>query len=215
MKKYWGESKKCIAHTHDEDIEDLEIPSADEFIFKEPKVIETVQNHIYFYSEIEREKILQLNKKIKDLDNENIGEKIFSGREKMDSIYIYINSFGGSIFSGFSGMDNILQCKSDVITIVDGICASAATFLSIVGKERYIMPHSFMLIHQISSGFWGKYSEAKDEIQNLDLFMKMIKDIYGKYTKIPMKKLDEIMDHDLFLNADACLKYGMVDKIMQ
>ena len=54
-----------------------------------------------------------------------------------------------------------------------------------------------MLIHQLSSTFWGTYGNFEDEKKNLDLMMKTIKDVYKKYTKVPMKKLDEILKHDL------------------
>jgi ATP-dependent protease ClpP protease subunit len=44
--------------------------------------------------------------------------------------------------------------------------------------------------------------------------MTSIKDIYKTYTKMPMKKLDEILKHDLWLTAKECLEYGMVDEII-
>ena len=71
-----------------------------------------------------------------------------------------------------------------------------------------------MLIHQLSSGLWGKYEEIKDDMENCDKLMKMIKDIYAEYTKIPKKKLNEILKHDLWFDADQCLEYGLVDEII-
>ena len=71
-----------------------------------------------------------------------------------------------------------------------------------------------MLIHQLSSFCWGKHSEFIDEIENQKKLMGMIKDIYKKYTKVPMSKLDEILKHDLWFNAEECIKYGLVDEII-
>ena len=71
-----------------------------------------------------------------------------------------------------------------------------------------------MLIHQLSGRMWGKYEEIKDDKENSDRFMRMIKDIYKEYTKLPMKKIDEILKHDLWFDADQCLEYGMVDEIV-
>ena len=51
-------------------------------------------------------------------------------------------------------------------------------------------------------------------MKNLDKLMETIKKIYSKYTKIPNEKIDEILDHDLWLNADECLEYGLVDEIV-
>ena len=111
-------------------------------------------------------------------------------------------------------MDEILHCEVDVHTVVDGCCASAATFLSVVGRKRYINQHAFMLIHQLSSFIWGKYEEFKDELENLNRLMDTIKAIYNAYTEVPSEKLDEILKHDLWFDAETCLKYGMVDEII-
>ena len=41
----------------------------------------------------------------------------------------------------------------------------------------------------------------------------MIKGLYKEYTKVQMKKLDEILKHDIWWRAEDCLKFGLVDKI--
>jgi len=51
-----------------------------------------------------------------------------------------------------------------LITVADGFCASAATFVLMGSKHRRIMPHAHLLIHQLSTGAMGKYEELKDEI---------------------------------------------------
>ena len=74
--------------------------------------------------------------------------------------------------------------------------------------------HSFMLIHQLSSVMWGKYEDLKDDMKNNDLLMKTIKDIYVEHTKIPKRQLNKILKHDLWWDAETCLKYGLVDEII-
>ena len=74
--------------------------------------------------------------------------------------------------------------------------------------------HAYMLIHQLSSGLWGKYEELKDDMENCDNFMKVIKEIYEEHTQIPKKELDKILKHDLWWDADKCLKYGLIDEII-
>ena len=56
--------------------------------------------------------------------------------------------------------------------------------------------------------------EFKDEIKNLDLIMTLIKGTYLKKCKFKSKELDKILGHDLFLSAEECLKYGLVDQIL-
>jgi len=178
-----------------------------------PSFVEVVENRIYFYSRIETEKILQLNRNILSMGINLQREATIQNREPAN-IYLHIQSYGGSIFAGMAGMDEIIKSIVPVHTMIDGCCASAATFLSVCGKKRFINRHAYMLIHQLSSFMWGKYEEFKDEIQNLDKIMVMIKQVYKEYTQIPMSKLDEILKHDLWFDADQCKEYGLVDEII-
>ena len=177
------------------------------------KHIAVHENKIYYYANVNRESAVELNKKIGELESKSL---TMAKTLDIDAppIKMLINSGGGSITAGISSMDTILRCKVPVETYVDGFCASAATFLSVVGDGRYMSRNSYMLIHQLSSNFWGKYSEFEDEKQNLDLMMKTIKNVYKKYTKLPMKKLDEILKHDLMWDAETCLGYGLIDEIV-
>lgn len=178
-----------------------------------PSFIELVDNRIYFYSDIDRTKILQLNRHLRNKGIELQREASIQMRDPAN-IYLHIQSYGGSIFAGMAGMDEIIKSVVPVYTLVDGCCASAATFLSVCGKRRFINRHAYMLIHQLSSIMWGKYEDFKDEMKNLDKIMAMIKKVYAEYTKIPMSKLEGILKHDLWFEADECKEYGLVDEII-
>ena len=199
--KYWGEKKPPAKKGAQPDGN------------KPEKYIAVHENKIYYYSNVNRESASELNKKIGELESKSL---TLGNNLDIDppTLKLLINSGGGSITAGISSMDTILRCKVPIHTYVDGFAASAATFISVVGEKRFISRNSYMLIHQLSGNFWGKYSEFEDEKQNLDLMMKTIKDVYKKYTKLPMKKLDEILKHDLMWDAETCLEYGLVDEIV-
>tara|TARA_B100000131_G_scaffold320489_1_gene368735 strand:+ start:2971 stop:3570 length:600 start_codon:yes stop_codon:yes gene_type:complete len=177
------------------------------------KHISVQDNKIYFYSGVNRNACSELNKKISELETKALTLSLNLDIQP-PPIKLYINSGGGSVVAGISSMDTILRCKVPVETYVDGFSASAATFMSVVGKKRYMSRNSYMLIHQVSTQFWGTYANFDDEKKNLDLMMKTIKDVYKKYTKLPMKKLDEILKHDLMWDAITCLEYGLIDEII-
>lgn len=174
--------------------------------------IEIVENRIYFYADVDIQSNLTVNKCIRDIGNQILWRAQTLSQEP-GVIYLHINSNGGDLMSGLSIMDSILTSKVPIYTVVDGGAASAATIMSVVGSKRYMHKHSFMLIHQLSSGMWGKHNQLKEEMDNLDLFMKTIKNIYKKYTKFPMKELDKILKQDIWLDAETCIKYGLVDEI--
>ena len=175
--------------------------------------LEVINNRIYFYSGVETKNILGLNKALRELAGEILHSSVVLECPSAD-IFLHVNSHGGDLFDGLAAMDEIRKSKVPIVSIIDGCAASAATLMTIVADKRQINKHAYMLIHQLSSGMWGKYREMKDEIENADNMMKTIRKIYLEYTKIPKKKLDEILDHDLWFDAETCLKYGLVDEII-
>tara|TARA_R110002074_G_scaffold35870_2_gene97714 strand:+ start:43 stop:678 length:636 start_codon:yes stop_codon:yes gene_type:complete len=176
--------------------------------------VERADNRLYFYSEVSRTKVLQLNKEIKNLNIDIAHTCNILGLKEKVNIYLHINSFGGSVFAGLAAVDYIKKSEIPIVSVIDGSAASAATLMSMVAKERYMHENSFMLIHQLSSGLWGKYEELKDDMKNNDLLMKTIKGLYQEHTKIPKTKLNQILKHDLWFDAKTCLKYGLVDDIL-
>lgn len=175
--------------------------------------LEVTNNRIYFYSGVETKNVLGLNKALRELGAEIRHSSAILECPSAD-IFLHINSHGGDLFAGLAAMDEIRKSQVPIISIIDGCAASAATLMSIAADKRLMNKHAYMLIHQLSSGMWGKYKEIKDEVENLDNMMKTIREVYLEYTKIPKKKLNEILDHDLWLDAETCLKYGLVDEII-
>lgn len=176
--------------------------------------VEKKDNRIYFYSEVSRGKNLKLNLAIEELSCDLISTAHRLNLPNPGTIYLHINSYGGSVFAGFSSVDYIINSEVPVTTIVDGCAASAATIMSVVGQHRQMNKHAYMLIHQLSSGLWGKYNDMQDKMENCDRFMDMIIGIYEEHTKIPKKELDKILKHDLWWDAKTCIKYGLIDEIV-
>lgn len=179
-----------------------------------PQILEVAANRIFFYADVTQDSVLRLNKALMELDALHISQKVIHNDDSYRKIYLYVNSFGGSIFDAFSAMDQLTQLQSPVTTVVDGVAASAATFLTLSGNHRQMKEHAYMLIHQIQSVMWGTYENFKDNQANLDLLMDALRDLYLKKTKIPKKKLEEVLKHDLYLNAKDCLQYELVDEII-
>lgn len=169
------------------------------------------ENHIYFHAEVDRGSVFELIEHIRKCELKNI---VNAHKLCIDEIpiYLHINSFGGSIFDALTAIDAIQSCKVPVYTIIEGSTASAGTLISIVGVKRFMRPNAHMLIHQLSSGCWGKMSELTDEFENNTLLMNKIKTLYKDYATIPKKDLAEILKHDLWWDFDTCKKYKLIDE---
>ncbi len=174
--------------------------------------IERDNNHIYYYTEVNRDSVYDLCTLIKEAEEESI---LLSYKLNIDEIpiYIHISSYGGSVYAALNAIDIIKSCKVPVYTIIEGATASAGTLISIVANKRFIRPNAHMLIHQLSSQCWGKMSEIEDEYNNLVQLMEELKNIYIEHTKIPKKELNNLLKHDLWLTSSKCISYGLTDEL--
>ena len=177
------------------------------------KVSRVTGNEIFYCGEITEVDILEFIEDFKKLEIELLKKKAeLIGYEPV--IYVHICSEGGDLFAGISAMNIIEKSRVKVVTIAQGVCCSAATFLLLGGHERRIGKNAHVLIHQITTnGFWGKYEELKDEMKSCDKFMDMVIKTYKEKTTIPQKQFKKIMKRDMYLDAQECIKYNVVDSI--
>jgi ATP-dependent Clp protease protease subunit len=169
-------------------------------------------NHIYFYTEIDRNTISKLNILLREAEEYCIITSL-KLRLNLIPIYLHIYSNGGYIHAAFAAIDVINSSTVPVYSVIEGATASAGTLISIVCKKRYIRPTAYMLIHQLSSEIWGKMNEIEDEYKNLTQLMKKITTIYTEYSRLGKNKLDKLLKHDLWLDAKKSIKYGLVDEL--
>ena len=174
--------------------------------------IDRENNHVYFYSEVSRDSIFKLNGLLREAEKFVYGMS-FDLNVKNIPIYLHINSYGGSLYNAYAAVDTIKNLRVPIYSIIEGCSASAGTIISVVCNKRFISANAYMLIHQLSSKMWGKMNEIDDEYKHLNELMDQLKRLYGEYAKIPKKELTELLKHDLWLNPQTCIKYGLVDDI--
>jgi ATP-dependent protease ClpP protease subunit len=174
---------------------------------------------IYFHCEVSEESVLELNLKVKKLAQDLRHKHMDLGLDHVKpEIRIFIRSEGGDMHSGLSAMDCLSSLSSSVKirTIADGVCASAATFILLGGRARYMTPNSYVLIHQLNmDGQWGKFEDFKDQMGNLEKFMKRFSKIYLEETNVPERNLRKILKRDVYMDSKRCLKWGVVDDLWE
>jgi ATP-dependent Clp protease protease subunit len=171
-------------------------------------------NRIMFYSPITQKTCFELIQAI-DQCISTIKMISVSGNEK-PKIYLHINSPGGDVYQALGVVSHIQNCPYDIVTVCEGYVASAGTIISLAGKHKMISKYAYMLIHEIRSGCWGRYSECLDDIENCKKIMKDLRKFMNKQcgnNEHLMKKMDKLLKHDLLLSPKKCLKYGLVDEI--
>ena len=176
---------------------------------KEESSIKVFDNCVYFYAEVSKENIIILREKL-DEAKKNANENQFKNKV----IYLYINSGGGCAYAGISGLNMIKSYSCKIVTIADGFVASAATLLYLAGTKRYITQFSQVLIHQVSTAFYGKYTELKDEVKNSTDLMESFKKFYKSRTNLTPELIDEYLSKELCFTSDECKNYGLAHKII-
>ena len=172
-------------------------------------------NKVYFYAPVTSSTVRELNQALNALDVEMRCLSIRFGTPEPFPIELHIHSEGGDLFSGFAAADTIQGLRSPVHTYVEGSAASAATLMSVCGKKRFITRSSLMLIHQLSALMVeGTHEQFRDEFVNQELLMMKIKNIYRARTKLDEETLDDLLKHDLWLDANKCVELGLVDEVV-
>ncbi len=138
------------------------------------------------------------------------------GQDATKDIHLYINSPGGSVTAGMSIFDTMQYIKCDVSTICMGMAASMGAFLLSAGAKgkRYTLPNSTIMIHQPSGGAQG---QATDIMIHADYIVKTkqrLNQILAENTGQPIEVIARDTERDNFMDAEAALAYGLVDKII-
>lgn len=198
-------------------VDDSESDNTNNTSKDEDKLIYLKNNHLYFHNDITLESVDVVKKLMRTYWDElnKISKMTCCIHFKPKPLYIHIFSNGGCVYSGFSLYDFIIEYKKKipVYTVIEGIVASAATFVSIAGTKRFITPNSNVLIHQLSTSSHGNFQRIKDDFENSKKCMDKIMAIYETNAKINKKKLNEILKHEHELDANEALLIGLVDEI--
>lgn len=170
------------------------------------------------YSRLLKDRIIFLGSEVDDhVANLIIAQMLFLESEDSSAdIKFYINSPGGSVSAGLAMYDTMQYIKPDVATIVVGMAASMGAVLAAAGakNKRFILPNSRVMIHQPSSGFQGTAADIEITAREIINIKHQLEGILAKHTGQKLAKIAKDVDRDYWLNAEAALKYGIVDKIV-
>lgn len=179
--------------------------------------VESIENHIYFYSDVTPDRCLALIRAIREIDvwlrNERLSRSIPEDYP-MQPIWLHINSGGGDLFSGLAISDQIKQFKTPVYSVIEGYAASAATLISMACHKRYILPNSFMMIHQLSSMTWGTYEELKDEVFLQEMVMNRMLDFYANNSNMERAEIENMLKRNSWMDSKQALERKFVDEVI-
>jgi ATP-dependent protease ClpP protease subunit len=126
---------------------------------------------------------------------------------------IHINSPGGDVFEGLAIYNAIAQRPGNVVTVVDGLAASAASFIAMAGTQRIICPGAMMMIHDASGLCMGNAADMRELAELLDKVSENIAAIYQAHS--PQSGIDwrAAMVAETWYTADEAVAAGLAHKL--
>ncbi|AII15404.1 ATP-dependent ClpAP/ClpXP protease, proteolytic subunit ClpP [Campylobacter iguaniorum] len=171
------------------------------------------------YSRLLKDRIIMLSGEIEDsMASAIVAQMLFLEAEDPDKdIYLYINSPGGVVTSGFSIYDTMNYIKPDVCTICIGQAASMGAFLLSCGTKgkRYALPNSRIMIHQPLGGARGQATDIEIQAKEILRLKEVLNGTLAKNTGQKLAKIAKDTDRDFFMSAEEAAQYGLIDKVLE
>jgi ATP-dependent Clp protease, protease subunit len=170
------------------------------------------------YSRLLKDRIVFLGGTVTDdLANLVTAQLLFLESEDPErEINMYINSPGGSVTAGLAIYDTMQFVKPPVSTLCVGQAASMGSLLLAAGAKgkRYALPHSRILIHQVSGGFEGQASDIEIHAREALRLREILNEILAHHTGQNVKKIEKDTDRDNFMSAAQAVEYGLIDEVI-
>lgn len=129
-------------------------------------------------------------------------------------ITLMINSEGGSVADGWALIDFVSQMKNPINGMVFGAAFSMASLILQACKTRSMSKHSYLMVH---AGSIEIDTDTNSAILNADYLkrdLEITMEYYRARSRITPRKMKELMSQDSFLDANECLKFGLIDQII-
>ncbi|WP_297894342.1 ATP-dependent Clp endopeptidase proteolytic subunit ClpP [uncultured Campylobacter sp.] len=171
------------------------------------------------YSRLLKDRIVMLSGEIDDaVASSIVAQLLFLEAEDPDKdIYLYINSPGGVVTSGFSIYDTMNYIKPDVSTICIGQAASMGAFLLSCGAKgkRYALPNSRIMIHQPLGGAQGQATDIEIQAKEILRMKEILNNILSQNSGKDLAQVEKDTDRDFFMSAKDAVQYGLIDQVLQ
>lgn len=171
------------------------------------------------YSRLLKERIIFLGTPIDDyVSSLLIAQLLFlDAEDSKGDIFLYINSPGGAITSGFGILDTMNYIKSDIVTICMGQAASMAAILLSAGTKgkRMALENSRVMIHQPLGGVSGQATDIEIHTKEILFLKDRLNKILSNNTGKSVKTIENDTNRDNFMSSQEALKYGLIDEIVK
>jgi ATP-dependent Clp protease protease subunit len=170
------------------------------------------------FNRLLRERIIFLGSEVTDAVANRICAQLLllSAEDPERDINLWINSPGGSVYSGMAIYDTMQFIENDVQTVAMGMAASMGQFLLCAGArgKRFALPHARIMMHQPSGGMGGTAADIAIQAEQMLYTKRMFQERISHHTGQSEEQIAEDFDRDRWFTAQEAKDYGFIDKVI-
>jgi len=170
------------------------------------------------YNRLLKERIIVLGSEVTDQVANRICAQLLllAAEDSERDINLWINSPGGSVYSGMAIYDTMQFIKNDVVTVAMGMAASMGQLLLCAGTrgKRFALPHARIMMHQPSGGIGGTAADIAIQAEQMLYTKRMFQERVSYHTGQPAEQIEADSDRDRWFTAQEAQDYGFIDKVI-
>ncbi len=170
------------------------------------------------YNRLLKERIIFLGSEVNDQVANRICAQLLllAAEDEHRDIWLYINSPGGSVYSGMAIYDIMQYVENDVATVAIGMAASMGQLLLCSGAKgkRYALPHARIMMHQPSGGIGGTAADIAIQAEQMLYTKRMFQDRVAHHTGQDPAQIEADSDRDRWFTAQEARDYGFIDRVI-
>lgn len=145
------------------------------------------------------------------ISTEDVARVLDALPESVEQIVLRINSPGGEVWEAMAILNMLGAHRASVLAVVDGLAASAASFIAASCDETVMSPGSQMMVHSPSSIAWGNAVEMRKTAQFLDKLEESMVEVYT--AKAGEKDWASLLGEETWLTATETVALGLADRV--
>ena len=170
------------------------------------------------YNRLLKDRIIILGSEVNDQVANRICAQLLllAAEDPERDIVLYINSPGGSVYSGMAIYDTMQFVDNDVATVAMGMAASMGQLLLCAGAKgkRYALPHARIMMHQPSGGIGGTAADIAIQAEQMLYTKRMFQERVAFHTGQPQPQIEADSDRDRWFTAQEAMDYGFIDHVV-
>ena len=170
------------------------------------------------YNRLLRERIIFLGSEVTDAVANRICAQLLllSAEDPERDINLWINSPGGSVYSGMAIYDTMQFIDNDVSTVAMGMAASMGQLLLCAGTrgKRYALPHARIMMHQPSGGMGGTAADIAIQAEQMLYTKRLMQERIAFHTGQTVDQIERDSDRDRWFTAPEAKDYGFIDHVI-